>query len=112
MNPALVATFNAMAHDLATAFGVVAVHTRGDGDEASVRIILGADVVAVGEFGERMEAQTTAQVPAASGAKVGDTFTVAGIATDEDPYPDDAVWIAAQLLSDDGYMRAFAVRPA
>lgn len=90
--------------------GVPATHTNSDGDDVAVTVILKTGTVAVGEFGERMEAQTTVQIPASSGALVGDTFTVDGTVTADDPYPDDVVWTAAQLLSDDGYFRKFAVR--
>ena len=79
--------------------GIPATHTNAALDETAVTIILKTEAVPVGEFGERMEPQTTVQIPAASGAVVGDTFTV-----------DDVAWTAVQLLSDDGYFRQFAVR--
>jgi len=50
-----------------------------------------------------MELQTTVQIAASSGAAVGATFTVAS-----DPNP--VIWTAVQLLSDDSYLRTFAVR--
>lgn len=91
-------------------FGIAATHTNADGDESAVTIILETQAVSVGEFGERMEPQTTVQAAKSTGAVVNDTFTVAGTVTDDDPYPDDVVWTAVQLLSDDGYLRTFAVR--
>lgn len=93
-------------------FGIPATHTNAEQDEIAVTIILETQAVPVGEYGERMEPQTTIQIPTASGAVVGDTFTVAGTETADDPYPDDVVWTAAQLLSDDGYFQVFAVRQA
>lgn len=90
--------------------GIPATHTNREQDETAATIILKTQAVATGEIGERREAQTTVEIPAASGAVVGDTFTVAGTVTADDPYPDDIVWTAAQLLSDDGYFRKFAVR--
>lgn len=91
-------------------FGVPALHTNSDGDEVAVIVLFSQQVVPVGEFGERAELQTTLDIPVASGAQVGQTFAVAGTATDDDPYPDDVIWTATQLLNDDGYFRTFAVR--
>ena len=91
-------------------FGIPATHTNAAQDETAVTIILKTQAVHVGEFGERMEPQTTIQIAASTGAVVGDTFTVDGTVTDDDPYPDDVIWTAVQLLSDDGYLRTFAVR--
>lgn len=82
--------------------GIPATHTNAALDESAATIILKTEAVAVGEYGERMEPRTTVQIPSASGAVVGDTFTVAG----------PTVWTAVQLLSDDGYFRRFAVRSA
>lgn len=93
-------------------FGVPALHTNSDGDEVPVTVLFSQQIVPVGEFGERAELQRTLEIPVASGAQVGQTFAVAGTVTDDDPYPDDVVWTAAQLLSDDGYFRTFAVRQA
>ena len=91
-------------------FGGPALHTNSDGDEGPVTVLFGQQIVPVGEFGERAELQMTLAIAASSGARVGQTFAVAGDVTDDDPYPDDVVWIAAQLLNDDGYFRTFAVR--
>jgi hypothetical protein len=110
MNLDLVATFRNVASDLLTTFGRPARHENADGDEAAVLIVLDTQAVAVGNFGERMEPQTTIEVTAASGASVGDTFYLPGEVTTDDPFPDEVVWTAAQLLSDDGYTRRFAVR--
>ena len=92
--------------------GIPAVHTTADLDDVAVTIILKTEAAPVGEYGERMEPRTTVQIPSASGAVVGDSFTVAGDPTEDDPEPDDVVWTAVQLLSDDGYLRRFAVRSA
>lgn len=59
-------------------FGIDALHTDRDGDETTVTIALDTQAVQIGEFGERMEPQTTVQIAASTGAVVGDTFTVAG----------------------------------
>ena len=92
--------------------GIPATHTNSEQDEIAVTIILKTQTVAVGEYGERMEPQTTIQIPTASGAAVGNTFTIDGTVTEDDPDPDEVVWTAVQLLSDDGYLRKFAVRSA
>lgn len=90
--------------------GVPATHTNSDGDDVAVTVILKTGTVAVGEFGERLEYQTTLQLASSAGARVGDVFTLDGTVTTDDPYPDDIVWTAVQLLNDDGYLRTFAVR--
>ncbi|MCP5197660.1 MAG: hypothetical protein H6974_12890 [Gammaproteobacteria bacterium] len=91
--------------------GIPATHTiAATGDEIAVTVIVQVEAVPVGEYGERMEMQTTLQIPASSGAVVGDTFTVDGTATEDDPYPDDVIWKAVQLLSDDGTFRKFVVQ--
>jgi hypothetical protein len=46
-------------------FGIPAVHTTREG-ESNVTILFAEQSVAIGEYGERMEAQTTIQIPAAS----------------------------------------------
>ncbi len=91
-------------------FGVAATHTDADGVDTAVVVMLATAVEPVGEFGERMEARTTLEIPAASGAVVGDLFTIAGTATDDDPDPLPVDWQATQLLADDGLLRKFAVR--
>lgn len=111
MNPALVATFTAVAADLSTAFGRTAVHTHA-GEDAEVRIVVESALIAVGDFGERMEMQTTITVQKSAGVHIGDTFTLPGDVTADDPYPDDVVWTVAQLISDDGYLQVYAVRSA
>ena len=93
-------------------FGIPAVHTTREGDESNVTILFAEQSVAIGEYGERIEQQPTIQISTASGARVGDTFTVAGEVTDDEPTPDDVVWKAASLISDDRYFRTFAVRVA
>ncbi|MCP5196986.1 MAG: hypothetical protein H6974_09405 [Gammaproteobacteria bacterium] len=106
MNPDLIATFTDASADLAEAFGAEAVHFQsGTGEEVSARVVLDTNAVPVGEFGERMEYQTTLEIPAASGAVVGDAFTVAGTLT-----PNEGTWKAVQLLSDDGTFRKFVVQ--
>ncbi len=98
MNPELAAIFTAASANLLDIFGAPATLTHA-GTTTSVRTVLESAVVPVGEFGERMEPQTTVDILTASGAVVGDTITVGG-----------TPWTAAQLLSDDGYVRKFAVR--
>lgn len=111
MNPEFVAAFTAVSADLLTVWGAEALHTAvATSDESTVRIVLETELVAVGEVGERMEPRPTLEVLASTGAVVGDTFTVAGTVTVDDPLPDDVVWTAVQLISDDGYTRKFAVR--
>jgi hypothetical protein len=95
---------------LLTQFGIPATHVNRDGDETVVTVILGTELAAVGDYGERMEPRTTLQLPTTSGAQVGDQFHIAGDVTDDDPFPDDGVWSAVQLIADDGYFRTFAVR--
>ncbi len=94
---------------LESVFGIAAVHANAEGDDVAVTILLGRELAAVGEYGERMEMRETLEISAESGAVVGQTFTVAGDVTDDDPFPDDVVYTATQLLADDGYMRKFAV---
>lgn len=91
-------------------FGIAATHTNADGDEVAVTVILRQQTVAVGEYGERAELQWTLQLPSASNARVGQTFSIENDATDDDPYPDPTVWITTQLIDDDGLLRRFAVR--
>lgn len=98
MNPELAAIFTAASADLLDIFGAPATLTHA-GTTTPARVVLESPVVPVGEFGERMEPQTTVDILTASGAAVGDTITV-----------DGAPWTAVQLLSDDGYVRKFAVR--
>lgn len=86
--------------------------TTRAGDESNVTILFAEQSVAIGEYGERIEQQPTIQISTASGAGVGDTFTVAGDVTEDEPTPDDVVWKAASLISDDRYFRTFAVRVA
>jgi len=104
MNPEFVTTFREATANLMAVWGGPALHTSAATQgEATVSIVLDTQAVPVGEFGERMELQTTVQIAASSGAAVGDTFTVAS-----DPTP--VIWTAVQLLSDDSYLRTFAVR--
>lgn len=91
--------------------GIPATHTIvATGDEVAATVIVKSAAVPVGEYGERMEMQTALQIPSSSGAVVGDTFTVDGTATPDDPYPDDVIWKTVQLLSDDGTFRKFVVQ--
>lgn len=94
---------------LESVFGIAAIHANAEGDDVAVTILLGRELAAVGEYGERMEMRETLEISAESGAVVGQTFTVAGDVTTDDPFPDDVVYTATQLLADDGYMRKFAV---
>lgn len=95
---------------LQDAFGIPAVHANSDGDDVDVTIILRTESAAVGEFGERLEPQTILRIPTSYDAQVGDTFTVAGEVTDDDPYPDEVIWTAMQLISSDPLWIALAVR--
>lgn len=81
---------------LQAVFGVAGTHNPG---AAAVTVMLAQEVVAVGEFGERMETHWTLEIPSASGAVVGQSVVV-----------DSTTWYLRQLLADDGYLRKFAVR--
>lgn len=91
-------------------YGIPATHITMDGDEVNVTVILDTATETVGEYGERKEQRWTLEIATSSNAVVGDTFTVAGTVTEDDPYPDEVVWTAAQIINDDGYTRKFAVR--
>ena len=83
---------------LETVFGVAATHVAADGGEAAVTVMPQTELAAVGEYGERMEERMTLELAKSHGAAVGDTFELDG----------PLVWIATQLLADDGYLRKFA----
>jgi hypothetical protein len=99
----------AMIPALEAVFGIPATHTNADDDEVPVTVMLGRDLMPVGEYGERMEMRETLEIAASSGAWVGQTFAVAVAPTEDDPDPDPVVYTATQLLADDGYLRRFAV---
>lgn len=94
---------------LETVFGVAALHTNADQDEAEVTVMLQPELVAVGEYGERMESRMTLEIAKSRRAAIGDTFAVANDPTADDPNPDPTVWRAVQILADDGYLQRFAV---
>lgn len=106
MNLALATTFRQVATDLLSHFGRPVVHTNADGDEATIQAVLEQEAVAVGDYGERMEPRWAATLSTASGARVGDTLTVAA----DDPDEDDPVWTLTQALDDDGFVQRFALR--
>lgn len=110
MNLNLAATFQVLTSDLMTVWGRTVTHTTTAGDESPVLAVIGEETAAVGDYGERTEQRWTLELASTSGAAVGDTFTEAGTVTSDDPTPDDVVWIAAQLISDDGFTRKFAAR--
>jgi hypothetical protein len=95
---------------LLTAFGITATHVNADGDEVAVTIILEQqqDPLALAE--PWPQRQWTVQVAKSVNPKPGDTFTIAGDVTDDDPYPDDTVWQADTVINDDGYLVTLAVR--
>lgn len=90
-------------------FGIAATHTNADSDELAVTVMLQRELLPTGEFGERMEERMTLELAKSHGAAIGDTFAIANDATDDDPDPDQTIWQATQLLTDDGYMQKFAV---
>jgi hypothetical protein len=94
---------------LETVFGIPATHTNAEDDEVPVTVMLGRDLMPVGEYGERMEMRETLEIAASSGAWVGQTFAVAVAPTEDDPDPDPVIYTATLLLADDGYLRRFAV---
>lgn len=91
-------------------FGIPVVHMNTVNDEVTITAMMETELAPVGEFGERMEPRWTAEVAKSAGVQVGDTLTVAGTVTEDDPYPDDVVWTTTQVISDDGYTVKFAVR--
>lgn len=91
-------------------FGVAAVHTDADGDETAVRVILTQSAEPIGDYGERVEVRHVIEAASADGAVVGDTWSIEQTPTDEDPFPDAAVWRAEQLLDDNGMFTTFSVR--
>lgn len=91
-------------------FGVPAVHTNSDDDETSVTVILRSEFVAVGEFGERMEQRMTIQCETSVGAAIGDTFSITPDPTDDAPIPNPMIYRIAQLISESGLFRTFAVQ--
>ena len=110
MNPSITALFHAVTDDLLQLFGRAMIRTDAEGNETAVRAVLAESTEGFGDFGERRGQQWTLELSSASGAVVGDMFTCPGTPTADDPYPDDEVWVAAQLIIDDGYTRKFAVR--
>lgn len=110
MNPELVSLFTDVAASLATAFGGPMTRQRtlpGDPptvDELTCQGILEGSFVPVGEFGERMEHQSTITVLKTVDAKIGDAFV-------QDGTEGVAPWLAVQVVADDGYTVKFAVRP-
>lgn len=94
---------------LETVFGVAALHTDAEQDEREVTVMLQAELMAVGEYGERMESRMTLELAKSHAAAINDTFAIANDPTDDDPEPDPTVWQATQLLADDGYLQRFAV---
>jgi len=109
MNLLLDAEFSSLAADLMTEFGREATHTNDRGDEVVIPVVVRTEYAPV-DFVERMEPRTTITVAKSAGVAVGDTLSYAGTVTDDDPYPDDVVWTATQILEDNGYRVRLAVR--
>lgn len=65
---------------------------------SGITVMMQMGLVAVGEFGERMEEQMMLELAKSHGAAVGDIFAV-----------DGTNWQTTQLLTDDGYLQKFAV---
>lgn len=65
---------------------------------SGITVMMQTELVAVGEFGERMEERMTLELAKSHGALVGDVFAV-----------DGTNWQTTQLLTDDGYLQKFAV---
>lgn len=95
---------------LLRAFGIPALHTNAAGDEVDVTIILEQqqDPLALAE--PWPQRQWTAQVAKSVAVAPGDTFTIAGDVTEDDPYPDETVWQVDTILNDDGILITCAVR--
>lgn len=110
MNPAFTALFHDVTDDLLQIFGRAMTRTDAEGNETAVQAVLAESTEGFGDFGERRGQQWTLELPSSSGAAVGDTFTFPGTPTADDPYPDEEVWMAVQLIDDDGFSRKFSVR--
>jgi len=108
MNPALAATFTGVAQGLLQTFGREVRH-EGAEDTLIFAVIREAqDALALSDpFPQR---QWTAQVAKSAGVAPGDTLTHAGVVTADDPDPDDVVWRAEEVLSDDGFVVTLAIR--
>ena len=65
---------------------------------SGVTVMMQMELMAVGEFGERMEERMTLELAKSRGAAIGDIFTV-----------DTVNWQTTQLLADDDYLQKFAV---
>jgi hypothetical protein len=91
-------------------FGTAATHTNGESDEIEVTVILTRETDPLGDYGERAELRTLLDCAVTDGASVGDTWSIANAATDDDPDPDPTLWRADQLISDDGILQRYAVR--
>lgn len=61
-------------------------------------VMMQMELIAIGEFGERMEERQTVELAKSHGANVGDTFII-----------DEKTYEATQLLNDDNYLQKFAV---
>lgn len=65
---------------------------------SGITVMMQMELIATGEFGERMEERQTLELAKSHGAHVGDTFVI-----------DTKTYEAAQLLTDDDYLQKFAV---
>lgn len=94
---------------LEAVFGIAAVHTNSNDDELDLTVMLGNELMAVGEYGECMEFRTVIEVAKSAGIAIGDTLTIENDPTDSEPDPDPTIWKTTQLMADDGYLQKFAV---
>ena len=110
MNTGLLATFTAVTQGLLSVFGRPVLHSAGGGASATVLAVIreAQDALALSDpFPQR---QWTARVAKSAGVAPGDTLTHAGVVTADDPDPDDVVWRAEEVLSDDGFVVTLAIR--
>jgi hypothetical protein len=80
------------------------IHKTAAGVSTARTVILESKLEPAGDYGERMEMETTIETAASDGAAVGDTWTI----TPATGSP--ATWKAEQILADDGLMRSFRAR--
>lgn len=95
---------------LLAAFGVPATRVNADADESAITVILEQRQDALLLTDPWPQRQWTITVAKSVAPAPGDSFVIAGDATDDDPYPDDMTWRADAVLSDDGITVTLAVR--
>lgn len=91
-------------------FGIDALHTNNDGDEATVKISLEKALDSGGLDNPWPQRQLILQTAKDVNPQPGEIFTVAGTVTDDDPYPNDLVYRVDSITDDDGYLVTCTVR--